>query len=86
MSEDQEIIKNVRPNRDIEFLFEEYRYFFRLLDIEKNLFVFLYLFYSQLCGVRNNRNTTTKRRRILVGINKFATLSKLSIDEQLNVS
>lgn len=33
MSEDQEIIKNVR---DIEFLFGEYRYFFRLLGIEKN--------------------------------------------------
>lgn len=44
MSEDQEIIKNVRPNRDIEFLFGEYRYFFRLLGIEKNHSFFFIFF------------------------------------------
>lgn len=44
MSEDQEIIKNVQPNRDIEFLFGEYRYFFRLLGIEKNHSFFFIFF------------------------------------------
>lgn len=41
MSEDQEIIKNVR---DIEFLFGEYRYFFLLLGIEKNHSFFFIFF------------------------------------------